>query len=983
MDNGAMTGMAWGENIGWINLSPATGAIINDGDGSLSGYAWAENAGWINFNPAGGGVSINACGEFNGYAWGENIGWINFNHSQGMVKTSWVSPIDSVAPVTLPDIPVQQWYTGNVSFGLTATDCGHGVQEIRYSLNGDDEVVVSGPTATIDITAEGIHSLIFYAVDVDGNIESSTEVTIRIDKTPPAITINTPGDGATYGLNSSVLADFTVTDNVSGVAGTSSTVADGAAIDTSSLGNHTFTVSATDNAGNINSVTHTYTVGHAGNIDPEADGSHYAWGENVGWINFQPTWGPGVNVTDTAVTGKAWGENIGWINLSPASGGVVNDGNGSLSGHAWGENVGWINFNPTGGGVTIAPDTGVFSGYAWGENIGWINFSPEAGGGVKTSWRADADKDGSIAGEDCDDNDPDRFPGNPEVCDGKDNDCDIEVDEDFPDKGSICTEGIGECKRDGNFICTSDGSGTECNAVPGSPSDEVCDGKDNDCDDLIDEDINRSCGSDTGECQSGTQTCDNGQWGECVDEIGPAEDPEATCDDGLDNDCDGLTDCEDSDCCDDLCQDTYIEPDPNALVSGLRDLPEFSAPGSDLELTITIDIDESGAPDELRVEEFIPFDWTLINSEPGYDSYNSASGEIIWLFAGPANPVVDKTITYAVHVPETVTMDEIFSFSGELKYVDFTGIEITEQIGGEQCMAIRYPCTDIDRDGYGDPGGPNCTAGPEMDCDDSDPDIKPGAVEICDGADNDCDGNTDDMGTITCGVGVCERTVAACLAGQTQECVPGQGSEEVCDNLDNNCDGGIDEDLTRPTTCGLGECIGNIGDETCSSGSWGDDTCDPTAGSVPEVCEGILDENCDGRVDDGCDCTNGDTRPCGSDTGECVAGNELCLDGNWDGICVGEIRPTAEVCDNRDNDCDGLIDCDDPDCSEVCVNWKGDINEDGVVDISDVILVLRMALDLDDDVTCADIDDNDTVDISDVILTLRMALGLDELQVCN
>ena len=90
-----------------------------------------------------------------------------------------------------------------------------------------------------------------------------------------------------------------------------------------------------------------------------------------------------------------------------------------------------------------------------------------------------------------------------------------------------------------------------------------------------------------------------------------------------------------------------------------------------------------------------------------------------------------------------------------------------------------------------------------------------------------------------------------------------------------------------------------------------------------------------------------------------------------------------EVCDNRDNDCDGLIDCDDPDCSEVCVNWKGDINEDGVVDISDVILVLRMALDLDDDVTCADIDDNDTVDISDVILTLRMALGLDELQVCN
>jgi hypothetical protein len=61
---------------------------------------------------------------------------------------------------------------------------------------------------------------------------------------------------------------------------------------------------------------------------------------------------------------------------------------------------------------------------------------------------------------------------------------------------------------------------------------------------------------------------------------------------------------------------------------------------------------------------------------------------------------------------------------------------------------------------------------------------------------------------------------------------------------------------------------------------------------------------------------------------------------------------------------------------------RGDINKDTVVDISDVILVLRIALDLDEDVPCADIDNNDDVDISDVILTLRMALGLDELQPC-
>lgn len=114
-------------------------------------------------------------------------------------------------------------------------------------------------------------------------------------------------------------------------------------------------------------------IASAENIDPENDGSQYAWGENVGWINFEPSQGEGVTVTDSAVTGKAWGENIGWINLSPATGGVMNDGAGNLSGYAWGENVGWINFAPTGGGVTIDAN-GNFDGYAWGENIGWIHF---------------------------------------------------------------------------------------------------------------------------------------------------------------------------------------------------------------------------------------------------------------------------------------------------------------------------------------------------------------------------------------------------------------------------------------------------------------------------------------------------------------------------------------------------------------------------------------------------------------------------------
>jgi hypothetical protein len=60
----------------------------------------------------------------------------------------------------------------------------------------------------------------------------------------------------------------------------------------------------------------------------------------------------------------------------------------------------------------------------------------------------------------------------------------------------------------------------------------------------------------------------------------------------------------------------------------------------------------------------------------------------------------------------------------------------------------------------------------------------------------------------------------------------------------------------------------------------------------------------------------------------------------------------------------------------------GDMNEDGVVDISDVIRVLRMALNLDASLPCANINGDGIVDIADVILTLRMALGLDLLKEC-
>ena len=65
------------------------------------------------------------------------------------------------------------------------------------------------------------------------------------------------------------------------------------------------------------------------------------------------------------------------VALRPGSG-QAQAATGNLSGYAWGTNVGWINFNPSDSQVTIDPATGSFDGYAWAENVGWIHFKGTA-----------------------------------------------------------------------------------------------------------------------------------------------------------------------------------------------------------------------------------------------------------------------------------------------------------------------------------------------------------------------------------------------------------------------------------------------------------------------------------------------------------------------------------------------------------------------------------------------------------------------------
>ena len=100
-----LSGMVWGENVGFINLGndgPANGFAYANVDGTdfgvnvetddrLAGLGWGENIGWINFGTFSGlPVAAQAridrvTGRLRGYAWGENIGWINLDDPDHLV----------------------------------------------------------------------------------------------------------------------------------------------------------------------------------------------------------------------------------------------------------------------------------------------------------------------------------------------------------------------------------------------------------------------------------------------------------------------------------------------------------------------------------------------------------------------------------------------------------------------------------------------------------------------------------------------------------------------------------------------------------------------------------------------------------------------------------------------------------------------------------------------------------------------------------
>ena len=192
--------------------------------------------------------------------------------------------------------------------------------------------------------------------------------------------------------------------------------------------------------------------------------------------------------------------------------------------------------------------------------------------------------------------------------------------------------------------------------------------------------------------------------------------------------------------------------------------------------------------------------------------------------------------------------------------------------------------------------------------------------EVCDNKDNDCDGKVDESLRRTCYKLKC-RGYETCSKGKWGACSAASPKTETCDGKDNDCDGKVDEDLKRACSnqCGRGT-------ESCSRGRWVScnatttRTCKNQCGTgkqlcrnnrwyacTPspkrEVCDG-KDNDCDGKTDEDLfrDCL-----PCG---------RQQCRSGRW-GTCV-KGTPKKEECNNKDDDCNGKVDEFTKPCTNKC-----------------------------------------------------------------
>lgn len=174
----------------------------------------------------------------------------------------------------------------------------------------------------------------------------------------------------------------------------------------------------------------------------------------------------------------------------------------------------------------------------------WLAFPPAA------PHYTDQDEDGYNMLEDCDDGNAGVNPGAIELCNGRDENCDGVFDDRWAALGTPCVmTPVPGCERSGIWVCSADETTIVCNADT-TVGVERCDGLDNDCDGQTDEDWQTGLASDLGRpCEVGRGLCRQSGVFECATPDGldttcnaePGAPGTEYCD-GLDNDCDGAAD---------------------------------------------------------------------------------------------------------------------------------------------------------------------------------------------------------------------------------------------------------------------------------------------------------------------------------------------------------------------------------------------------------------------------------------------------------
>ena len=503
---------------------------------------------------------------------------------------------------------------------------------------------------------------------------------------------------------------------------------------------------------------------------------------------------------------------------------------------------------------------------------------------------------------------------NAEVCDRLDNDCDGSVDEAFPTLGEVCTEGTGFCRQSGVTRCMPNGEGTQCSVSALAPNEELCDGADNDCDGLIDEsfpNLNELCEVGQGICQRrGLLVCDDqGQNTLCSVTAGEAA--EEICDD-LDNDCDGITDegfAERAVPCTvgiGTCQAVGIT---RCDEQGTEVVCSAQANAPSAELCDNLDNDCDGS-----VDEDYPTLNELCSAGQGICTNNGinrcAPDQQSVICSASADQAGDELCDNLDNDCDG-SIDE-----------GFVGINDFCIQGAGICQRRGLLACSLD--------------GTAVVCNVSAAEPE---IEICDDLDNDCDGQIDEgyaaRGEVCAtGIGACEAVgVTRCTAdGQSVSCtaVEGAPSAETCDSIDNDCDGTVDEDFpTLGVICteGTGFCR-RSSVTRCDSSGLGV-VCEVSAGSgEAELCDGV-DNDCDNAVDE--DFVELNTA-CTVGTGICQRrGLKICADNGIELQCsVEAAAPEIELCDDLDNDCDGLTDEGYAARGEACIEGVGACQEVGV-----------------------------------------------------